>query len=206
MPGTSTRHRHGPLAPLSPPPSPPAPAPVARALLRAHATARGSAGAGRRLRADRPARARARAGHHRRRPRRAPRLPGPVRPGRRLRGPAVRRRGVRPRLLLERDRARPARRAGWRSRAEIRRVGTGLVRADPRLVVPARAPRAAARSPTGCRCGCAVPTGASAPRASGRRSRCCGGSRSRRCSGRRWRARRPAREELGLRSDAFGLR
>ena len=46
---------------------------------------------------------------------RASRLPRAVRPRRRRGRAAVRRRRVRPRLLLERDRACPARRAAWRS-------------------------------------------------------------------------------------------
>ena len=120
--------------------------PAPRAFLRAHATAGGRAGARCRLRADRPARARADARHHRRRPDRASRLSRAVRASRRVRGTAVRRRGVRARVLLERDRARSTGPPGGIRGGDPSR-GARLVRADPRVVVPGRAPRAAARRP-----------------------------------------------------------
>ncbi len=72
-----------------------------------------------------------------------PGLPRPVRAGRRRRGAAVCRRGVRPRVLQQRDRARPAGAPrGICGRAAT--CGQGLVRADAGVVVPARAARAAA--------------------------------------------------------------
>src|SRR5664280_3437089 len=117
--------------------------PSPHALLRARAPGARRARARPRLRAHRPARAGARSGHHRRGPAGATRLSRPVRACRRRRGPAVRRRRVRPRLLLKRDRARRAGATrGLRRRAAARRAR--LVRADARLLLPARAALAAA--------------------------------------------------------------
>ena len=135
--------------------------------------------------------------HHRRRPARAPRLPRAVRACRRRRGPAVRRRRVRPRLLLERDRARRRRSAASAFAAEMRRVGRGwFVQTpafsfpiEPHSLLPGRA-LAAARA-------CAGATGASAPPATGRRSRCCAAASWKRCSDRRGPSASPASPRAG---------
>src|SRR4051794_16871938 len=71
-----------------------------RALLRPDRRAARHDRRRRRLRVARPAGVRARPRHHRGRSEPAPRLPGPVRPGRRDGAPPLRRRPVRPRLLL----------------------------------------------------------------------------------------------------------
>ena len=63
---------------------------------------------------------------------------------------------------LERDRARPAR-APRRVRGRAAPRRPRLVRPDARALLPDRAARAAARSPTGSRRRCAGPTGAWAP-------------------------------------------
>ena len=84
-----------------------------------------------------------------------------VRAGRRDRAPALRRRRLRPRLQLERRRARrPARRAAFA--AEIRRVARGwFVRR--RRGRSRSSPTRCCPSPTGCRRRCGAPTGAWAP-------------------------------------------
>ena len=169
MPGVYATAR-GPLARLAGPLAARARAGATR-LLPAQRAAGGRADARRRLRRARAAGARAGARHHRRRPRRATRLSGAVRAGRRQRAAAVRRRRVRPRVLLERDRARPAC-APRGFAAELRRVGRGwMVQTpacsfpiEPHSLLPGR-PLAAGRD-------CGGATGGSARRATGRRSRC----------------------------------
>ena len=93
----------------------------------------------------------------------------------------------------------PARRARVRRGAAPR--GARLVRADARLLVPDRAPLAAARARTGCPCACAGATGGSARPATGRRSRCCAARELEALFGPApRRALRAARQELGVRA------
>ena len=103
---------------------------------------------------------------------RAARLPGAVRAGRRRRGPAVRRRRVRPRVLLERDRARPPRPPRGVRRGAAPR-GARLVRADAGPLVPDRAPLAAAGRPLAARRAAPPLLAPGRGRRAGRRSRCC---------------------------------
>ena len=163
--------------------SPPAPARAGTRALRAHGAAARGTRPRRGLRARRPARARAGLDITGVDLVERPDYPGPFVRADAADGLPVRRRRVRPRLLLERDRARPAaapRRL--RRRAAARRAR--LVRADARLLVPDRAARAAA--------GRALAAGRAAPAllAAGRGRR-LGGDRAaaprarwRRCSGR----------------------
>src|SRR4051794_2624762 len=175
------------------------PRPPPRRVLRAHRSPARHADRRRRLWFARAARARARGRHHRRRPRPAPRLPWAVRAGRRDRAPPLRRRRVRPRLLVERHRARAARPA--------RRVRRGaapdrarLVRPDPGALVPARAARAAAVRALG------AALAAPALLAAGRDGPLGGHQPPRPARARgpvrpgAARARRPAHEELGVRA------
>ncbi len=107
-----------------------------------------------------------------------PGYPGPVRPGRRRRAPALRGRRLRPRVLQQRDRARragAARRASRPSCGASRAAGTSRrprsrSRSSPTRCCPSR---------TGCPRACAAPTGGSASPAAGRRSICCAVRRSR---------------------------
>ena len=132
----------------------------------------------------RPPRPRARPRHHGRRPRPAPGLPRAVRPGRRHRAPALRRRrsSTSPTRRASIEHVPRERRAAFA--AELRARRARLVRPDPGALLPDRAARAAARSPTGCRRRSAGPTGAWARRATGRTSPSSAAARSRPCSAR----------------------
>src|SRR4051794_4480442 len=134
-PGVADPRGRALCAPRAPPAPRPLPPPRGAAARGAHPRR----GLGR----DRPCRPRARVGRDRDRPRRPPGVPGPLRAGRRTR-PAVRRRGVRRRLLelghRARGRALRPPRAGIRARPR----GRALLRADPEPLVPGGAPRAAA--------------------------------------------------------------
>ena len=97
----------------------------------------GARGARRRLRRARPARARAATRHHRGRPRsRAPATRGRSCARTPAERAAVRRWRVRPRVLLERDRARRARASARRSPRELRRVGRGWFVQTPAYSFP----------------------------------------------------------------------
>ena len=72
--------------------------------------------------------------------------------------------------VIEHVAARPA---GARSPPRCDRVGRGLYVQTPGLLVPGRAPRAAAVRPLAAARRCAAPTGAWARRAPGRTSTCC---------------------------------
>ena len=175
--GSRTAARARRLAPRRP-----RPGAAPRALLRADGRCGRGCRRRRRLRGARAARAGAGPRHHRRRPGRPPRLPRAVRAGRRRRGacpsPTARSTSPTPRRVIEH--VAPARRA--RFAAELRRVARGLVRADPRLLVPDRAARAAALRALAAGRASGARTGASARRARGRTSRCCAAGSSRPCS------------------------
>ena len=110
-----------------------------------------------------------------------PDYPGPVRAGRRDRAPALRRRRLRPRLQLERGRARrPGAARGLRRRDPAR--GARLVRPDARRGRSRSSRTPCCPSRTGCRPRCGARTGAWAPPGRGRTSRCCAAPRWSPCS------------------------